>query len=191
MPADRTNRPRRAGTGAPVTATSAVSARARAAAAKPPRPAAACADDGAPVNRYLAAYVMGIANRLANGASAYYRANFEFGMSEWRAMMAIGAASEAIVREVAEKADLDHAAASKSVRLLQERGLVSIEQTQRRGRAAIVRLTPEGAEVHRRLAAAARRREKRLVEAFDADELELLWNLLRRLKAQVPRMNAE
>ena len=43
------------------------------------------------VNRFLAAYIMGVANRLANGASNYYRTQFNLGMSEWRAMMAIGA----------------------------------------------------------------------------------------------------
>ncbi len=159
--------------------------------APPQRAAAANATDEAPVNRYLAAYVMGVANRLNNGASNYYRKHFDLGMSEWRAMMAIGSAREAIVREVAEMADLDHAAASKSVRVLQERGLVSVEQTRTRGRAAIVRLTAEGAEVHRKLSAAAKRRHNRLVAAFSAEELETLWSLLRRLKAQVPHMNAE
>jgi DNA-binding MarR family transcriptional regulator len=156
------------------------------------RPAAAGAvQDDSPVNRYLAAYVMGIANRLTNGASNHYRKHFNLGMSEWRAMMAIGGTSESIVRQVAEMADLDHAAASKSVRVLEQRGLVTIEQTTRRGRAAIVRLTPEGAEVHKKLREAARRRQRRLVSAFSAEELEQLWSLLRRLKAQVTYMNEE
>lgn len=157
----------------------------------PPRPDAGTAEAEASVNRYLAAYVMGIANRLANGASSHYRRHFNLGMSEWRAMMAIGSTAESIVREVAEMADLDHAAASKSVRLLQERGLVSIEQTSRRGRAAIVRLTPEGADTYKLLREAADRRQRRLLSAFTKDEIELLWSLLRRLKAQVPHMNAE
>ena len=156
------------------------------------RPAAVgAALDDSPVNRYLAAYVMGIANRLTNGASNHYRKHFNLGMSEWRAMMAIGGTSESIVRQVAEMADLDHAAASKSVRVLEQRGLVTIEQTSRRGRAAIVRLTPEGTEVHKKLREAARRRQRRLVSAFSAEEQEQLWSLLRRLKAQVTYMNEE
>ena len=110
----------------------------------------------AEVNRYLAAYIMGVANRLANGASNHYRTRFNMGMSEWRAMMAIGTSSHRIVREVAEMADLDYAAASKSLKLLQQRGLVAIEQTQRRGRAAIASLTPEGLVVYRQLRSAAR-----------------------------------
>jgi DNA-binding MarR family transcriptional regulator len=145
----------------------------------------------ASVNRYLAAYVMGVANRLASGASNHYRTHFNLGMSEWRAMMAVGARTESIVREVAEMADLDHAAASKSVRLLAQRGFVSIEQTSRRGRAAIVRMTPQGEEIYAQLCDSAIRRQERLMSAFTPTEIDTLWDLLRRLEQQVPHMNAE
>lgn len=143
------------------------------------------------VNRYLAAYIMGVANRLANGASNHYRTHFSLGMSEWRAMMAIGGQAELIVRQVAELADLDYAAASKSVRVLQDRGFVSVEQTSRRGRAAVVRVTPEGAATYKKLRDAAVLRQKRLTSTFSADELATLWALLRRVEQQVPYMNAE
>jgi DNA-binding MarR family transcriptional regulator len=144
----------------------------------------------ATVNRFLAAYIMGVANRLANGASNYYRTHFNLGMSEWRAMMAIGATAESIVREVAEMADLDYAAASKSVRVLEERGFVSVEQTTGRGRAAIVRLTPDGLVVYKKLKDAARRRQTKLVDGFDQAEIDVLWSLLRRVEQQVPHMNS-
>ncbi|GLS16125.1 MarR family winged helix-turn-helix transcriptional regulator [Hydrogenophaga electricum] len=145
----------------------------------------------ADVNRYLAAYIMGVANRLANGASNHYRKNFNMGMSEWRVMMALGTNSELIVREVAEKADIDYAAASKSLRLLQERGLIDIEQTNRRGRAAIAHMTPEGTALYRKLRDSARKRQQRLVAAFNEEEITQLWSLLRRIEAQVPHMNAD
>jgi DNA-binding MarR family transcriptional regulator len=145
----------------------------------------------ASVNRYLAAYIMGVANRLANGASHHYRKHFNLGMSEWRAMMAIGGQDELIVREVAELADLDYAAASKSVRVLEERGFVSVEQTSRRGRPAVVRMTPEGTETYKKLRDSAQRRQRRLISTFTPDELATLWALLRRVEQQVPHMNAE
>jgi DNA-binding MarR family transcriptional regulator len=144
----------------------------------------------AEVNRYLAAYIMGVANRLANGASNHYRTRHDIGMSEWRTLMAIGTSSHRIVREVAEMADLDYAAASKSLKLLAARGLVSIEQTQRRGRAAIASLTPAGLELYRKLRDSARRRQQRLLAGFTAEEVELLWSLLKRIEAAVPDMNA-
>jgi DNA-binding MarR family transcriptional regulator len=164
-----------------------------AAAGGPPRLAgkpAPVAGIDADVNRYIAAYIMGVANRLANGASNHYRSRFDIGMSEWRAMMAIGTSSHRIVREVAEMADLDYAAASKSLKLLAERGLVQVEQTQRRGRAAIASLTPEGLALYRRLRESARRRQQRLLAGFSADEVATLWSLLQRIEAAVPNMNA-
>lgn len=153
----------------------------------PPAPVAA---SEAEINRYLAAYIMGVANRLANGASNHYRSRFNMGMSEWRAMMAIGTSTHRIVREVAEMADLDYAAASKSLKLLQARGLVAMEQTQRRGRAAIASLTPEGLEVWRKLRDSARRRQQRLVATFTADEVKQLRALLQRIEQHIPDMNA-
>jgi DNA-binding MarR family transcriptional regulator len=176
------------------TAAAADDAAAAPAAAGPPRrvrkPAPVQGSD-AEVNRYLAAYIMGVANRLANGASNHYRSRFNMGMSEWRAMMAIGTSSHRIVREVAEMADLDYAAASKSLKLLQQRGLVAIEQTQRRGRAAIASLTPDGLVVYKQLRDSARRRQQRLVAAFTRDEVDTLWSLLRRVEQAVPHMNAD
>ena len=145
----------------------------------------------AEVNRFLAAYIMGVANRLANGASNHYRKRFDIGMSEWRALMAIGTSTHRIVREVAEMADLDYALASKSLKGLQQRALVHIEPTQRRGRAAIVSLTPAGLQVYRGLRASAQRRQKRLLLAFTPSEVETLWRLLRRIEAQVPHMNGD
>jgi DNA-binding MarR family transcriptional regulator len=155
------------------------------------RPPGPVGGSEAEANRYIAAYIMGVANRLANGASNYYRKHFDLGMTEWRALMAIGTSTHRIVREVAEMADLDYAAASKSLKVLQQRGLVAIEQTQSRGRAAIASLTPQGLDVWRRMRAAARARQRRLLAAFTPEEIETLWSLLRRVEAQVPAMNAE
>jgi len=145
----------------------------------------------AEANRYLAAYIMGVANRLANGASNHYRKHFDLGMTECRAIMAIGTSTHRIVRQVAEMADLDYAAASKSLKVLQQRGLVAIEQTQSRGRAAIASLTPHGLDVWRRMRSSARTRQRRLLAAFTPEEIETLWSLLKRVEAQVPAMNDE
>lgn len=154
---------------------------------KPPPVAAHEAE----VNRFIAAYIMGIANRLANGASNHYRKRHNLGMAEWRTLMAIGRSEDRIVRQVAEMADLDYAAASKSLKLLVELGLASVEQTRTRGRAAIARLTPEGLRVFQRLQQSATERQERLLQAFTAQEVDTLWRLLRKVESQIEAMNAE
>jgi DNA-binding MarR family transcriptional regulator len=144
----------------------------------------------ADVNQYLAAYIMGVANRLNSGASAYYRKRFNLGMTEWRTLMAIGTGNDRIVREIAREADMDYTAASKSMRALQERGFVAIEQTSGRGRPAIATLTESGLALHRQVRTAARMRQRRLMAAFSPAEVDTLWALLRRVEAQIPHMNS-
>ena len=168
----------------PLTETDAAPARA---ARKPPP----VAGHKAEVNRFIAAYIMGVANRLANGASNHYRKQHHLGMAEWRTMMAIGESSHRIVREVSEMADLDYAAASKSLKVLTLQGLVEVEQTRSRGRAAIARLTPQGLKVYEELCQSAMARQERLLAAFSEVEIEQLWSLLRRIEAQTPLMNQE
>jgi DNA-binding MarR family transcriptional regulator len=110
-------------------------------------------------------------------------------MAEWRTMMAIGESSHRIVREVAEMADLDYAAASKSLKVLTQQGLVSVEQTRSRGRAAIARLTPQGLQTYQTLCHSAIERQNRLLATFTEEEVAQLWSLLKRIEAQTPHMN--
>lgn len=143
------------------------------------------------IDEYMGAYMVSLANRLSAGASAYYRRHWGVGMAEWRVLVAVGGSRGLIVREVAEAADLDNAAASKSLKLLKDRGLVDMRQTQRRGRAAEVSLTPEGLALCRKLRAASRRRNERLMSGFNALEAAQLWALLRKLEPHIATMNAE
>jgi DNA-binding MarR family transcriptional regulator len=106
-------------------------------------------------------------------------------------MMAIGESSHRIVREVAEMADLDYDAASKSLKVLTLQGLVEVEQTRSRGRAAMARLTPQGLKVYEELCQSAMARQERLLAVFSEVEIEQLWSLLRRIEAQTPFMNQE
>jgi len=145
----------------------------------------------AEVNRFIAAYIMGVANRLANGASNHYRKQHNLGMAEWRTMMAIGQSAHRIVREVAEMADLDYAAASKSLKVLTQQGLVVVAQTRTRGRAAIASLTPHGHKIYQELCDSAIARQERLLATFTEAEVQQLWSLLRRIEAQTPFMNQE
>lgn len=142
-------------------------------------------------NDYIAVLIISLAYRLNRGAANYYKNHWGLGVAEWRVILSLGKKSNLIVREVAEVADLDNAAASRSLGLLKKRGLVEIMPTTSRGNAALAKLTPEGQALHKRLKAAARRRQKKLIATLEAAEVAQLSKLLRRLIAQVPQMNAD
>jgi DNA-binding MarR family transcriptional regulator len=138
---------------------------------------------------YVAVLVIAIANRLTRGASKYYRKTWNIGVVEWRIMISLGHKSGRAIGEIAEATDVDRGAVSRSVELLEERGLVRTEAGG--GRINLVKLTPKGKSVLQRLRAAGRHREERLMASFDAEEKTLLRALLGRLLAQVDFMNTD
>ena len=85
------------------------------------------------------------------------------------------------VSELSDAADVDKAAASRSLAILADRGLISIEQTRSRGRAAIAKLTREGRDFATRMAEASRKREARLFKDFPIADKKQLSQLLLQL----------
>ncbi len=130
---------------------------------------------------HVAVFLSNIGMRLNRGAAAYYRAAWDLGMVEWRLLMVLSRTSSLNVGELSEAADLDKAAVSRSLVVLEERNLVSVEQTRTRGRAAIAKLTAEGQKLSAKLLAASRAREARLFENFSRDDKDRLSQLLGKL----------
>jgi DNA-binding MarR family transcriptional regulator len=68
--------------------------------------------------------------------------------------------------ELSDAAYVDKAAASRSLAVLADRGLISIEQTRSRGRAAIAKLTREGRDFATRMAEASRKGRGSAIQRF-------------------------
>lgn len=130
---------------------------------------------------HLTVLLSSIGARLSRGAAAYYRAAFDISMVEWRLLMTLNSIEALNVGELSDAADVDKAAASRSLALLEERKLISVEQTRSRGRAAIARLTAEGRKLAATLLGVSTGREARLFKALTREEWEHLSVLLQKL----------
>jgi DNA-binding MarR family transcriptional regulator len=130
---------------------------------------------------HIAVLLSNIGGRLHRGATAYYRAAWGIGMPEWRLLVVLKSTESLNVGELSEAADLDKAAVSRSLVFLQERKLISVEQTRTRGRAAIARLTAEGGKLSEKLLQISREREARLFRTFSRADKEHLNQLLQQL----------
>src|ERR1700754_859170 len=130
---------------------------------------------------HVAVLVSTIGARLSRGAMAYYRAAWDIGTVEWQLLMTLNSIESLNVSELSDAADVDKAAASRSLVLLEERKLVSVEQTRSRGRAAIAKLTVEGRRLAAQLTKVSRERETRLFKDFKAADKERLNALLLQL----------
>jgi DNA-binding MarR family transcriptional regulator len=130
---------------------------------------------------HIAVLLSNIGGRLHRGATAYYRAAWDLGMTEWRLLVVLNSTEALNVGELSEAADLDKAAVSRSLVLLQDRKLISVEQTRTRGRAAIAKLTAEGRKLSEKLLKVSREREARLFKSFTRADKERLNLLLHQL----------
>ena len=83
---------------------------------------------------HITVLLVSIGMRLNRGATAYYRATWDLGMTEWRLLLVLSSTTSLNVGELSEVADLDKAAVSRSLAVLEERKLVSVKQTRTRGR---------------------------------------------------------
>jgi DNA-binding MarR family transcriptional regulator len=131
--------------------------------------------------QHITVLLVSIGLRLNRGASAYYRATFDLGMAEWRLLLVLGSTESLNVGELSEAADLDKAAVSRSLVLLEERKLITVAQTRTRGRAAIAKLTPGGKKLSDRLMQVSLQRQARLFKNFSKADKERLNALLARL----------
>ena len=122
-----------------------------------------------------------IGARLSRGAAAYYRAAWDISMVEWRLLMTLNSIQALNVSELSDAADVDKAAASRGLALLQERKLISVVQTRSRGRAAIAKLTADGRKFAAKLVHVSTGREARLFKDFTREEWEHLNVLLQKL----------
>jgi DNA-binding MarR family transcriptional regulator len=130
---------------------------------------------------HVAVLVSTLGSRLSRGAMAYYRTAWGIGTVEWRLLMTLNSIESLNVSELSDAADVDKAAASRGLVLLQQRKLVSVEQTRSRGRAAIAKLTAEGRKLAGKLAQVSRERDARLFKEFTAADKERLSALLHKL----------
>jgi DNA-binding MarR family transcriptional regulator len=148
------------------------------------------ADRGLPplAHDYTAWLVTSLAVRLRRGASGYYTREWNVGMTEYRLLMALGHEEACSAIAAATAADIDKAAASRSLQVLQGEGLV---ETVRQGREMQIRLTAAGRVLRSKLKAASDRRDERLTRGLSPDEVERLRTDLRRLIENLSFMNEE
>lgn len=133
----------------------------------------------------------GVANRLNRSASAFYRSKFGVGVQDWRLLLVLGRSEGLTVGDAATAADIDTAAASRALKILKDRKLVTLEMTSSRGRATIARLTPAGREMCDKLGAAGADRAAQIISGISPDDVAKLHEILGKILANVEQMTAD
>ena len=140
------------------------------------------------LDRYLPFLIVSISNNLYRSASRYYQSRFGIGVTEWRVLTALAAAPNSTANRLCEIGELDKAAASRSLKVLESGGHVAIAQHQSDARKRIVAFTPAGRSLYEELIAVVKNRQARIAAGFTAEETDTLIALLSRVRANLAKL---
>jgi DNA-binding MarR family transcriptional regulator len=138
--------------------------------------------------RYVPALINFLANKLAGGASSAYRREFGVGVTEWRILSKLASEDACTAQQICQYFDLDKGLVSRTLKSLADGGSVTVVD-QGDGKRIIV-MTKAGRALHDRIIELALDREGVLLDCLTPAEVEVLIDLLRRLLAQTPAVNA-
>ena len=141
------------------------------------------------LSRCIGAITTSLSNKLSSGASQEYRARFDLGVVEWRVLAQLAAEPWSTGAQLSQTIGLDKASISRSLHLLEDRGYICTRSAG--GRRQEAALTREGWGIHARVLEVARAREARLLEGFTQAETDFLIELLQRLLANLPAVEAD
>jgi DNA-binding MarR family transcriptional regulator len=130
-----------------------------------------------------------IANRISRGGSRIYLQLFGIGVIEWRILHVLAEDPGATAQSVCNRIDLDKAAASRSLQVLEQRGYVAAAAHPNDARKRTLSLTPAGRALHERVLPISNQREQHLLRGFSDSEREMLLGLLRRMYANAAEMD--
>lgn len=160
------------------------------------RPAAPSArvKDGRPqidFDSYLPFGLTAISNKIARSASRTYLRRFGVGINEWRIISNLRVWPGTTANTICQRCGLDKAAVSRSLKLLEDAGMVETDKEGGDTRGRNLRLTEKGDELHDRLIVVALQREARLLTGFTEFERSMLLSFITRLHANVPLVQGD
>ena len=112
-----------------------------------PRPAEIADADGGPLldlDRYVPAFITFIANKLSNSATAYYQRNFGVNVTDWRIMSLLAIEPGIPASRICHVIGFDKGPVSRTLSVLQKRGMVTIRTAPDDGRSHSISLTAKG-----------------------------------------------
>src|SRR6266699_3847 len=126
------------------------------------------------LERYVPAFVTFIANKLSNSATAFYQGNFGVNVTEWRMMSLLAIEPGIPASRICHVIGFDKGPVSRTLSLMQERGLVAIKADPNDGRSHAIAMTPKGRAIHNQIMVVALERERRLLGCLNKEEREVL-----------------
>lgn len=125
-----------------------------------------------------------LSNIYTKGSSSEYERNFGLTMNEWRCVALLHGKRGMSMNRLAEHAQFDRGLASRTVRGLEERGLLARQADATDGRGVVITLTAEGRALVAKVFPIAEERNARLLSCLTRAERDMLPGILQKLTNQ-------
>lgn len=142
------------------------------------------------LTRYVPYFLSAINNAVSRGASRLYLREFGIGIIEWRVLAMLAVEPGIMANRICAVISLDKAAASRSLRILEELGFVAAAPSADPRRRSYA-LTDPGRALHDRVMQVALQREDRLLAGMSARDRDDLVRLMRLMLNNVPDVNRD
>ncbi len=125
-----------------------------------------------------------LAEEVSRTVAQLYSDRFDLTRPEWRILAALGNRREVAAKTVGRSSALDKMQVSRAVARLEKRGLVDRHEDAADRRNQILRLTPAGRALYRKIVPLALAREAYILSALESDEVAALDRIMTKLLAQ-------
>jgi DNA-binding MarR family transcriptional regulator len=125
-----------------------------------------------------------LAEEVSRTVAQLYTDRFDLTRPEWRILAALGNRREVAAKTVGRASALDKMQVSRAVARLEKRGLIDRHEDPEDRRNQILRLTPAGRTLYRKIVPLALAREAYVLSALGAEELNALDRIMTKLLAQ-------
>ncbi|MBX9651006.1 MAG: MarR family winged helix-turn-helix transcriptional regulator [Xanthobacteraceae bacterium] len=142
------------------------------------------------LDRYVPALITFIANKLSRTATALYQKRFGVNVTEWRILSQLAIEPNISAARICQVIGFDKGPVSRTLAVLQARGMIRIRADRRDARTHSISLTPRGRATHDKVFIVAQERERRLLSCLRKEEQEMLIGLLRRVHGNLDAVSA-
>lgn len=140
---------------------------------------------GLTVDDFLTTMLSQLVNALRRTVTQPYAERFDLTVPEWRLLALLAHAGELPFAELVVQSTSDKALVSRTLRLLEQRGLVRLSNAGNTPRKKLFcSITSAGMALHDQVIPLARRHQAAVLRLLDIGEREALYRALRKLHAQ-------
>ncbi len=115
-------------------------------------------------------------------ATALLAREGEIGLGQWRVISMIGSGAASTTKEVSAKTAMDPAFISRTIRSLEDSGLVTAKRSQHDRRQVTLELTPAGADLYSQILPKMQARQERLLGALQPKERDIIFRIIDKLE---------